>query len=551
MQKSVIGKLLALLHSEKEEINAIYFYAILSGLIQLSVPLGIQSIIGFVMGAQMVTSIYILIFLVVLGVFLVGICQINQMKIIEKIQQRIYTRYAFHFSEVIPKFDILKSDSVYLPEHVNKFFDVLNVQKGISKILLDIPLASIQIVLGIVLLALYHPIFIMFGLMFLAILILILKYTSQKGIQTSMIESKYKYETVSWLQDMARIIKSFKFSQGSNLNLYKTDKNVLGYLKARTEHFGVLLVQYRTLVAFKVIISLAMLGIGTYLLVNQLLNIGEFIAAEIVILMLIGATEKLISNIENIYDVVTGLEKLHSVLDTPQEKEGSIELQDNNEGLKIDLVDFGMKYSHQDFLFEEVSISLPKNKIIGISGKEGLGKTSLLKILSAGYTQYSGMILINNVPLVNYNLESFRKKVGIYIYPMEIFKGTLFENISLNREGIEEIDILNLINAVGFDEFLLQFPEGFETKIDASGKKLATNITKKILLLRALINQPRLLLLDEPFAGLSENAKDKLMLYIDIIKENTTIIISSNDKSVLKCVDETVFISNHKMELKK
>ena len=551
MQKSVIGKLLALLHSEKEEINAIYFYAILSGLIQLSVPLGIQSIIGFVMGAQMVTSIYILIFLVVLGVFLVGICQINQMKIIEKIQQRIYTRYAFHFSEVIPKFDILKSDSVYLPEHVNKFFDVLNVQKGISKILLDIPLASIQLVLGIVLLALYHPIFIMFGLMFLAILILILKYTSQKGIQTSMIESKYKYETVSWLQDMARIIKSFKFSQGSNLNLYKTDKNVLGYLKARTEHFGVLLVQYRTLVAFKVIISLAMLGIGTYLLVNQLLNIGEFIAAEIVILMLIGATEKLISNIENIYDVVTGLEKLHSVLDTPQEKEGSIELQDNNEGLKIDLVDFGMKYSHQDFLFEEVSISLPKNKIIGISGKEGLGKTSLLKILSAGYTQYSGMILINNVPLVNYNLESFRKKVGIYIYPMEIFKGTLFENISLNREGIEEIDILNLINAVGFDEFLLQFPEGFETKIDASGKKLATNITKKILLLRALINQPRLLLLDEPFAGLSENAKDKLMLYIDIIKENTTIIISSNDKSVLKCVDETVFISNHKMELKK
>lgn len=551
MQKSVIGKLLALLHYEKEEINAIYFYAILSGLIQLSVPLGIQSIIGFVMGAQMVTSIYILIFLVVLGVFLVGICQINQMKIIEKIQQRIYTRYAFHFSEVIPKFDILKSDSVYLPEHVNKFFDVLNVQKGISKILLDIPLASIQIVLGIVLLALYHPIFIMFGLMFLAILILILKYTSQKGIQTSMIESKYKYETVSWLQDMARIIKSFKFSQGSNLNLSKTDKNVLGYLKARTEHFGVLLVQYRTLVAFKVIISLAMLGIGTYLLVNQLLNIGEFIAAEIVILMLIGATEKLIGNLENIYDVITGLEKLHSVLETPIEKEGSIELQENADGLKIDLVNFGMKYHEQDTLFEEANFSIPKNKLIGIIGKEGTGKTSLLKILSAGYSQYNGTILINNVPLVNYNLESFRKKVGIYIYPMEIFKGTLFENISLNREGIEEIDILNLINAVGFDEFLLQFPEGFETKIDASGKKLATNITKKILLLRALINQPRLLLLDEPFAGLSDNAKDKLMLYIDKIKKNTTIIISSNDKSVLKCVDETVFISNHKMELKK
>ena len=550
MQRSTIGKLLALLHHERDEINSIYFYAILSGLIQLSVPLGIQSIIGFVMGAQMVTSIYVLIFFVVIGVFLVGMCQINQMKIIEKIQQRIYTRYAFRFSEVIPQFDILKSDSVYLPEHVNKFFDVLNVQKGISKILLDIPLASIQIILGIVLLALYHPIFIFFGFMFLAILILILKYTSNKGIHTSMIESKYKYETVSWLQDMARIIKSFKFSQGSGLNLYKTDKNVMGYLKARTEHFGVLLVQYRTLVAFKVIISFAMLGIGTYLLVNQSLNIGEFIAAEIVILMLISATEKLIGNLENIYDVVTGLEKLHSVLETPIEKNGSIELKEDTEGIKIDLVNFGMKYHAQDSLFEEANFSISKNKLIGIVGKEGTGKTSLLKILSAGYSQYHGTILMNQIPLVNYNLESFRKKVGIYIYPMEIFKGTLFENVSLNRTGIEEQDILKLIKEIGFDEFMIQFSDGFDTRIDASGKKLATNITKKILLLRALINQPKLILLDEPLAGLSEYAKEKLWSYLNKIKSHTTIIISTNDKSTLKNCDELINISNHKIEVK-
>jgi ABC-type bacteriocin/lantibiotic exporter with double-glycine peptidase domain len=365
-----------------------------------------------------------------------------------------------------------------------------------------------------------------------------------------MIESKYKYETVSWLQDMARIIKSFKFSQGSGLNLYKTDKNVMGYLKARTEHFGVLLVQYRTLVAFKVIISFAMLGIGTYLLVNQSLNIGEFIAAEIVILMLISATEKLIGNLENIYDVVTGLEKLHSVLETPIEKNGSIELKEDTEGIKIDLVNFGMKYHAQDSLFEEANFSISKNKLIGIVGKEGTGKTSLLKILSAGYSQYHGTILMNQIPLVNYNLESFRKKVGIYIYPMEIFKGTLFENVSLNRTGIEEQDILKLIKEIGFDEFMIQFSDGFDTRIDASGKKLATNITKKILLLRALINQPKLILLDEPLAGLSEYAKEKLWTYLKKVKSHTTIIISTNDKSTLKNCDELINISNHKIEVK-
>jgi ABC-type bacteriocin/lantibiotic exporter with double-glycine peptidase domain len=188
--------------------------------------------------------------------------------------------------------------------------------------------------------------------------------------------------------------------------------------------------------------------------------------------------------------------------------------------------------------------------LIGVSGKEGFGKTSLLKLLSAGYTQYSGTILINNVPLVSYNLESFRKKVGIYIYPMEIFKGTLYENISMNRDCIDELSILNLIKEIGFDDFLIQFSEGFDTKIDASGKKLATNITKKILLLRALANNPKLILLDEPFAGLSDFAKEKLLHYLNKIKSNTTILIATNDKSMLKNCDEQIFISNQKIEFK-
>jgi ABC-type bacteriocin/lantibiotic exporter with double-glycine peptidase domain len=133
---------------------------------------------------------------------------------------------------------------------------------------------------------------------------------------------------------------------------------------------------------------------------------------------------------------------------------------------------------------------------------------------------------------------------------MEIFKGTLLENISLNRSGIEEQDILSLIKEIGFDEFMIQFPDGFDTKIDASGKKLATNITKKILLLRALINHPNLLLLDEPFAGFSEYVKDKLINYFNKIKSHTTIIIASNDKTILKNCDEIINIFNHKIEIK-
>ena len=141
------------------------FFAILSGLIQLSVPLGIQSIIGFVLGAAMVTSIYILILVVVVGVLFTGILQINQMKIIEKIQQKIFTSFAFEFAEIMPQFDLKKIDDYYLPEKVNRFFDTINLQKGISKLLLDVPIASIQVIFGLLLLSFYHPFFIAFGLL--------------------------------------------------------------------------------------------------------------------------------------------------------------------------------------------------------------------------------------------------------------------------------------------------------------------------------------------------------------------------------------------------
>ncbi|MFZ4058290.1 MAG: ABC transporter ATP-binding protein, partial [Ferruginibacter sp.] len=142
---------------DKSEISSIYFYAILSGLIQLSLPLGIQSIISFVLGGSISTSLVILIFLVVTGVFIAGLLQVNQMRLIEKVQQKIFVRYSFEFADRIPKLNLHEVDSYYLPELVNRFFDTISLQKGISKLLLDIPAASIQILFGLILLSFYHP----------------------------------------------------------------------------------------------------------------------------------------------------------------------------------------------------------------------------------------------------------------------------------------------------------------------------------------------------------------------------------------------------------
>ena len=529
MHKEEYGfkKLLDLVKFERKEISAIYFYAILSGLIQLSLPLGIQAILGFVLGASMVTSVYILIIIIILGVFLLGYMQINQMKIIEKIQQKIFVRYAFAFAETIPNFDLKDIDTFYLPEKINRFFETINVQKGVSKLLLDIPTAVIQIAFGLIILSLYHPFFIIFSLILILIIFLIFRFTTKKGLETSIVESNYKYKVVAWLEEMGRVIKSLKYSQGTNINLIKTDEKLLKYIYARTSHFQVLLVQFRSLVFFKVSITALMLILGSYLLFNQKINIGQFVAAEIIIITVINSLEKLIISLEHFYDVVTGVHKLNSVLDIVLEKDGSFNL--NTKHLNIELNEVDFSYNQNQKLFENVSFSIPANCITCISGEENSGKSSLLKLLTGSYRDFSGSISFNGIPLQNYSLISLRAKTGIFLYEQEIFEGTLYENITLGRKEIGVERILDLAKKIGFDNFIHTFPNYFDTQIDPLGNQLPSSSITKILLLRALINDPILLILEEPWAGLDAKTTLNIQNYLLDIAKNKTVIVSTND----------------------
>ena len=529
-----LKRLWQLIVLEKQEIISVYFYAVLSGLVQLSVPIGVQAIIGFVLGASMVTSIYVLIVLVVLGVFLVGVFQMNQMKIIEKIQQRIFTMYAFEFAEKVPRFDLQQSDNYYLPEKVNRFFDTINVQKSLSKLLLDIPVASIQILFGLLLLAFYHPIFIAFGFLLVVIIWLTLKLTSKNGLTTSLQESNYKYAVVAWLEEMARVIKSFKFSQGSHLNLQKIDKRVVGYLSARTAHFKILLLQYRILVLFKVCITTAMLTVGTYLLIHQQLNIGEFIAAEIVILTIISAVEKLISSLDSVYDAITGLEKLATITESPLEKDGTLPFSTTTNGISVQMNDFNFEYPDGNKALKNINLTIEPNSVVCISGEEGAGKTTLLKVLTGNYSDFTGSILLNNIPINNYKLETLRNKIGVYLHQQDIFIGTVVENISMGKSDITLERITAIAQQLGLQNFLHHLHYGFETEIDPAGKKLPSTIAKKILLLRAFANDPHLLLLEEPWQGLEESVKVQMMQYLLHHLQHATVFVSSNDEDFAK-----------------
>lgn len=524
---SPLKRVQALINDHKKEITSIYLFSILGGIVNLSLPLGVQTIIGLVMGATLVTSIYVLIFLVVLGVFLMGLFQINQMKIIESIQQKIFAHYAYEFADRIPKLDLKQMDKYFIPEKVNRFFDTLNIQKGFAKLLLDIPVASVQIVFGIILLSLYHPLFIILGLILLLLLGLILIYTSQKGFETSIEESNYKYGVAGFFGEIARTIKTFKFSQGSDLNLQRTDENVLGYLNARTRHFQVLLFQYKSLLFFKIALTTLMLTLGSYLLINQQLNVGEFVAAEIVIMLVISAVEKLIISLDSAYDVITGLEKLGSVTDSPVEKSGDLELT-SRVGVEIEMKNFSFEFEAGKPILESINLHIHSGEKVQIVGPEGSGKSMFMRILTGNYIDFRGTLLINNIPIKNYSLANLRMHTGILLQDQEIFGGTVYENISLGKTEITPALILETARELGIADFLNHFPLGFDSHIEPLGKKTPQSIVKKILLLRALSGDKRLLLLENPWNGLEAELAENLRMYL-LKKSNATVIISTND----------------------
>jgi ATP-binding cassette, subfamily B, bacterial len=536
-----VARIFNLVKLERKEISAVYYYAILNGLIQLSLPLGVQAIIGFVLGASMRASLIVLIILVVLGVLVAGIMQVNQMKIIEKIQQKLFARYAFAFAQHIPKLDLKKTDNVYLPELVNRFFDIPVLQKSLSKILLDIPTASIQILFGLILLCFYHPAFILFGVILIILLWMILRYTGNQGLQTSIEESTYKYKVAGWLEETARVIKSIKLTKDNDLHLQKTDEQVTGYLDARNRHFKILLFQYHVLVIFKTVITAAMLIVGTILLVNQQLNIGQFIAAEIIILLVLTSVEKLIMNLGSVYDTLTSVEKLSNLTEIPAEENGSVHLADSSNGLKVEMQNLSFSYNNEANVLQNISLEINAGDKVCIKGKDSSGKSTLLKVLAGAYPDFKGAFLLDGVPLGNYNLSSVRSQMGVLLNQQDIFNGTVWENIALGNKNISLETVIKISGEIGLTDFIATLKNGYDTILDPTGKRLPRNVIHKILLVRAMAGKPRLLLLEEPWQNVENGQRSQIIQLLSEIK-NTTLIVVSNDDDFAKLCDKILIV---------
>lgn len=546
-----VSRLFRLLTTERKDIIYILFYAVIVGLISLVLPLGIQTTVELISGGVFFSSVYVLIAIVILGVVIGGALQIVQISIVEHLQQRIFAKASLEFAFRIPR---LRAESImrnYAPELVNRFFDVVTIQKGLPKLLIDLSSGTIQIFFGLLLLSLYHPFFVFFSLGLIASLTTIFYLTGPKGLQSSISESKYKYKVAQWLEELARAINSFKLAGNTDLPIRKTDYNVNNYLKYRRIHFRVLITQFSFILLFKAFVTGGLLIVGTILVVDRQITLGQFVAAEVVIILILNAVEKIIMYMDVLYDLLTAVDKVAQVTDIPLEKVGGLDFPKRTvpQGYSIQVKNLRYKYPDStDFILNDINLNILPGEHICISGPGGSGKTTLTNIISGLQSNFEGAVSINNYSIRDLDLTHLRDKIGKNISQEDIFDGTILENITVGKPMESVQDAIDALEAVGLLNEVNSLPDGLSTHLLSGGKGLANTFIHKLILARILAKNPELIILNDFFAVLKRTAKLELMQCLVDKKRHWTLIAVSNDPLIMAACDRVIVLNEGVIE---
>jgi ABC-type bacteriocin/lantibiotic exporter with double-glycine peptidase domain len=350
---------------------------------------------------------------------------------------------------------------------------------------------------------------------------------------------------VHWLEELARASVSFKLAGNSELPMQKVDLYTGDYIKSRDAHFKVLKSQYILMVAFKVLVSAGLLIVGSLLVMEQQMNIGQFVAAEIIILLVLGAVEKLILSLGSIYDILTSLEKIGQVTDLELESNKGEDFRRKSDGTEVEMMNLSFKYPEQKkYILKDVSLLIkPKERIL-FRGDSNSGKATLLNLLAGLFIIEDGSLILNDLPIGNYNPNKLRASIGDCLMNELLFEGTILENITMGRENATYENVVWAVEKLELKDFVKGLSKGLSTEYNPQGKQFSKGIVDKIILARSIADRPKLLLIKDGFSSFYQDEKNRLFKFLTNSENDWTLVIASNDENLLEMVDTVYSVEN-------
>jgi ABC-type bacteriocin/lantibiotic exporter with double-glycine peptidase domain len=489
-----LHRLFEIMKVEKTDLWRVALLAVASGLLSLATPVAVQSLVNTVALGGMIQPLLVLSIMLFIFLSFFGAVSVLQSYIVELLQRRVFVRMASDLAYRLPKVKWDVYDQKNGAELVNRFFDVLTVQKAGALLLLEGFSMALQSGIGLLVLAAYHPLLMIFDLIVIAWLAGVIFIQGRKGTTTSIQESAAKYSVVAWLETLARNGQTFKFSGGPELAREHTDRLAYDYFNARRRHYRILLKQHISLYALYAVASTTLLAVGGMLVMDGQLSLGQLIAAEIIVSGVLLSFSKLKKQLESYYDLMAGVDKLGHLLDLPVEQESG-EFVVISKPIALAVHDLTFNYPNHSVQLQALNFDIKPGEKVAVFGELGSGKSTLADLLTGLRLPSEGRVEVDQIDISELRLDSLRKHIAV-LGNTEMIEDSILENIRLGRPEISVAEVRSILKRLNLMFELDHIPEGIYTQLSLSGSPLSTTQIRKLLIARAIAGNPKLIIVD-------------------------------------------------------
>jgi putative ABC transport system ATP-binding protein len=525
--------LFSVLRWERREIAVVLTYGLGVGLLSLAIPVGVQTLVSTVNFGSVSQPVVFLVLAVFVGLAAAAVLRAIQIRIVEQLQKRFFAQIALELAYRIPRLHLDSKGEARFPELVNRFFDVLTVQKSSATLLLEGFALALQIALGLILLAFYHWFLLAFALVMVLAIGVILFLLGRGAVVSSIEESVQKYRVAAWLEELADRPLLFRSRPARAMALAKADEVVNSYLEARSSHFRILMRQVVGSLTLQAIASSALLGLGAVLVVKNQLTLGQLVAAEIVVTTALGSLAKFQKHLEAFYDLIAALDKLEGLLMLPLEEWHGANLPDLKKPTELEIRDLTYSFDGTEPLFKGLSFKIPSGSRVALLGSNSSGKTTLVDLLYGIKNARSGAILLEGRDYRDLSSESIRDQVAL-VRGLEILPDSILENVRVGRNEIGLDQIRSALSQLGLLDEITSFPHGIHTQLGGDGRPLSIAQAHRMVLARAIVGSPRLILVDETLDDLDEESREIALEVLMHKSAPWTLVLTTHDGNLAK-----------------
>lgn len=532
---SPVDRLRRLAALERGDVVVVVVYAVAIGLVSLAVPIAAQSLVNTVAFTALIQPIVVLAALVLIGLLAAGVLRTLQYKVVETLQQRFFVRTTHDAVRRLTQADVAAFAEQGAPEVMNRFFDVAIVQKTTSTLLLDGLSVVLQGAVSLVLLAFYHPALLAFDVILIALIAFTIFGLGRGGVASAITESKAKYATAAWLEEMATAFRAFKSKESAEFAASRCDALARSYVDARRKHFKVLLRQTVASYLLQALATAGLLGLGGALVIKGQLTLGQLVAAELVVTGVLSGVAKFGKYLESYYDLAASIDKVGAIVDLQREREGGAAYarQEGPAHLRVDGVAFS--YDGKTQALRDVSFDVSPGARLAVLGTDASGKSTLVDVLYGLRPPSHGRVLLDGVDVRTIPLSDLRRDVAL-LGRAEIFDGTVLDNLRLGREHVGATAIAEALEIVALASEVGDLPDGALTRLGHTGSRLTSSQAARLTIARGLVAEPRLLIIDEALDGLGTETARKVLRGIASAHHATSVVVFTSREEIANAV---------------